>query len=221
MKKLSLIIATLIFAFTMQAQNQHGNNSVQTYSTGNNYNNHNNNGFGSNNHNWNNHEVNNNNGHSYNGHSYNNHNQNNHFGNQYGHNNPNNNGHHYGNHPNNYPQITTIICHMPPPVVVQPPVYYGPSAMGNSAFQSLKITIDNQWFSSGRMNIFEQAVQNNHFNSQQVTELVQLFSFNNDQLKVAKRAYTKTVDPQNYFMVSNALQFNSAVRNLTAYIASI
>lgn len=204
MKKLSLIIATMLFAFTMQAQNQHGNVTVHTYSTGhyNNSHNQNNGNHYNNNHQWNNPQVNN---HSNNGHH------------QYG-----NNGNHYGNNPQNngyYPQ--PVICHFPPPVVVQQPVYYGPSAMGNGAFQALKATIDNQWFSSGQMDVFNQALANNYFTAQQVTELVHLFDFNNDQLRVAKMAYTKTVDPQNYFMVSNALEFSSSVRELTAYIASI
>ncbi len=203
MKKLGFIFATMILVFTIQAQNQHGNSSVHTYSTGH-YNNHNQNNGNhyNNNHQWNNHQVNN---HSNNGHH------------QYG-----NNGNHYGNNPQyngHYPQ--PVICHFPPPVVVQQPVYYGPSAMENGAFQTLKAAINNEWFSSGQMDVFIQALAYNHFTAQQVTELVALFDFNNDQLKVAKKAYTKTIDPENYFIVNSALQYTSSVRELTAYIASI
>lgn len=222
MKKLGFIFATMILVFTMQAQNQHGNVSVHTYSTGhyNNSHNQNNGNHYNNNHQWNNHQVNN--------HSNNGHHQHGNNGNHYGN---NHNNAYYGNNPNNayygnnpqynghYPQ--PVICHFPPPVVVQQPVYYGPSAMDIGAFQTLKATINNEWFSSGQMDVFNQALAYNHFTAQQVTELVALFDFNSDQLKVAKKAYTKTIDPENYFIVNSALQYTSSVRELTAYIASI
>lgn len=102
-----------------------------------------------------------------------------------------------------------------------PPVIQGPQAMSPAAFQSLKNSINNQWFSSGQMNVFNQAAASNYFTSQQVYELVELFDFDSDQLQVAKKAYTRTVDPQNYFLVSNALEFSSSVNALSAYIASL
>lgn len=96
-----------------------------------------------------------------------------------------------------------------------------PQEMEAVAFQSLKQTIDNQWFSSGKQDVFKQALAGNYFTSQQVSELVNLYSFDSDKLVVAKMAYTKTIDPQNYFMVSNQLGFSSSVNDLTAYMASL
>ena len=102
------------------------------------------------------------------------------------------------------------------------PVYIpGPQAMSSESFQQLKASINNQWFSSGQMAVFNQALASNYFTSSQVRELVQGFTFSSDQLVVAKKAYTKTIDPQNYFVVNDALEFSSSVSALSAYIASL
>lgn len=102
------------------------------------------------------------------------------------------------------------------------PVYnYGPQAMSPEMFQQLKASIENQWFSSGQMDVFNQALSANYFTSLQVKEIVSVFTFSSDQLKVAKQAYTKTIDPQNYFVVNDVLEFSSSVNALSNYIASL
>ncbi|MCB0509261.1 MAG: DUF4476 domain-containing protein [Bacteroidetes bacterium] len=100
-------------------------------------------------------------------------------------------------------------------------VFYGPQAMDEVNFNLLKNSIDKQWFSSGQMQVFEQAARTNYFTSAQVRELISLFDFSNDQLQVAKLAYTRTVDPQNYFVVNDVLTYSSSVASLNAYIASL
>lgn len=99
--------------------------------------------------------------------------------------------------------------------------FYGPQAMDAASFNLLKNSIDSQWFSSGQMQVFDQALQANYFTSNQVRELVSMFDFSNDQLSIAKKAYTKTVDPQNYFIVNDVLTYSSSVSSLNAYIASL
>lgn len=119
----------------------------------------------------------------------------------------------YGYNPN--PQV--VVCHevVAPPPVVQ--IY----AMNDVVFNQLRSSIENQWFSNGKMVVFNQALQGNHFTTHQVNALINLFSFSNDKLEVAKKAYLKTVDRENYFMVYESLQFNSSVQNLSNYIASL
>ncbi len=102
-----------------------------------------------------------------------------------------------------------------------PSYLMAPQAMSPNSFEQLKHSILAQSFSSGQRAVFQQALTSNLFTSQQVFELVSLFTFNNDQLKVAKQAYTRTVDPQNYFIVNNALEFSSSVNELSSYIASL
>lgn len=131
----------------------------------------------------------------------------------YGQQNPYYNGNPFPNYPPTAPS-----CGTPPPT---PPVHYGPEPMSMQQFQQLKNSINNQWFSSGQISVFQQALAQNYFTANQVFELVNLFTFSSDQLQVAKAAYTKTVDPQNYFVVYDALEFSSNVNELSAYIASL
>ena len=113
---------------------------------------------------------------------------------------------------------------VPPPSCsgcTQIPVPVGPQAMDPATFQQLKQSIQSQWFSSSQQQVFMQALAHNYFTSQQVLELVDLFTFSSDQLQVAKSAYSKTIDPQNYFIVSNALAFSYDVSELANYIAAL
>lgn len=145
---------------------------------------------------------------------------------QYGHNSPN--GNHHSNHPNeNFPRPhqQSTQCGFTPSVVAvhrplaQVPVQVFP--MNAQLFNQLKASIANQWFSDGKMAVINQAVQANFFTTQQVNELINMFSYSSDRLEVAKMAYTKTVDPENYFMVYDSLQWNSSIQNLSNYIASL
>lgn len=129
----------------------------------------------------------------------------------------------YGHSPNYIPGMNTHWNVPAPtcPIQQMPPQQWGPQPMSPASFDQLKKSIENQWFSSGQRDVFQQALATNYFTSEQVYQMVELFTFNSDQLEVAKQAYTKTVDPENYFIVSNALEFSSAVNALSSYIAAL
>lgn len=129
-------------------------------------------------------------------------------------------------YPNNHPHIPGTNNHWNVPAPVCPSSHQagfqiGHQVMSPGSFEQLKHSMNAQWFSSGQRDVFRQALQSNYFTSQQVFELVSIFTFSSDQLEVAKQAYVKTVDPQNYFIVNNALEFSSAVSALSSYIASL
>lgn len=111
------------------------------------------------------------------------------------------------------PEVVTIHQVVPEPEQVFP--------MDAQVFNQLKASINKQWFSDGKLTIVKQAMSSSYFTTQQVNELVNLFSFSSDRLQVAKIAYTKTLDPENYFMVYESLQWNSSIQNLSNYIASL
>lgn len=110
------------------------------------------------------------------------------------------------------------------PVRVQPgPVY--PSApqvviLSPHAFGSLKASLAAIRFESSRLDLARQAVTTNNVTSAQVRELMELFSYESNRLKLAKMAYAHTVDPQNYFLVHRAFRFTSSSRELQRFIAS-
>ena len=125
---------------------------------------------------------------------------------------------HYPKHPQGRPFIN------PRPVLNQvtcdvPIVPCSPVAMNSQSFNQLCHTIDNAGFENTRMNIFKQAVAGNYFTSAQVQQLMNLFWFESSKLEIAKLAYTKTIDPQNYYIVNNSFGFSNSVRELNEYLA--
>lgn len=107
--------------------------------------------------------------------------------------------------------------------VNQGPAHYSPAyvaVMSPQAFGSLKATLASIRFESSRLDLARQAVSTNHMTSAQVREMMELFSFESNRLKLAKMAYAHTVDPRNYFVVHQAFRFTSSSRELNRFIAS-
>lgn len=103
--------------------------------------------------------------------------------------------------------------------VVNEPLVCGPVAISPRDFAALRQTIANANFESTRLNIFKQALFGNYFTASQVSDLMSLFCFESYKLEVAKLAYPKTIDQQNYYMVNNGFNFSSSVHQLGEYIA--
>jgi hypothetical protein len=99
------------------------------------------------------------------------------------------------------------------------PAPVGPFAMNPADFGQLKQTIDNAGFENTRLAIFKQALSYNYFTTSQVRELMDQFWFEGTKLEVAKLAYPKTVDQNNYYLVNNGFSFSSSVDELGNYIA--
>lgn len=114
------------------------------------------------------------------------------------------------------------------PIMPQAPVYpnqcepaipIGPMAMADYDFERLRCTLEEASFESTRMMILKQALNYNYFTTAQVRALMNEFWFESSKLEVAKVAYTKTVDPNNYYLVNNEFSFGSSVRELGDYLA--
>lgn len=110
------------------------------------------------------------------------------------------------------------------PCVVETEPHYlpapvGPFAMNPNDFGLLKQTLNNADFESTRLTIFKQALSYNYFTTGQVRELMSMFWFEGSKLEVAKLAYPKTVDQNNYYLVNNEFSFSSSVNELGNYIA--
>jgi hypothetical protein len=101
----------------------------------------------------------------------------------------------------------------------QPIAPCGPVAMNPNDFMQLKQTLDNASFESTRLTIFKQALGYNNFTTGQVREIMELFWFESSKLEVAKLAYPKTIDQNNYYLVNNSFSFSSSVNELGDYIA--
>jgi hypothetical protein len=96
----------------------------------------------------------------------------------------------------------------------------GPMAMDPISFNQLKQTMANSSFESTKLNIFKQALNMNYFTSTQIAEVMSLFAFESYKVDVAKSGYTKTLDPQNFYIVNNQFSFSSSVNELSRFVAS-
>ena len=95
---------------------------------------------------------------------------------------------------------------------------YNRKAMEHSAFQQFKQSCEKEPFDNTKMRIAKQFMPMNNFNTEQVKELVGIFSFENNKLDMAKYAYDYTVDKGNYYVVNDAFSFNNSKDALMDYI---
>jgi hypothetical protein len=91
-------------------------------------------------------------------------------------------------------------------------------AMSDYDFGQAKESLRKEWFENTRINSAKQMIDRNYFTSQQVKEMLLLFTFENNRLDIAKYAYGKTVDKGNYFIVNDAFTFSNNKEELARYI---
>lgn len=90
--------------------------------------------------------------------------------------------------------------------------------LGNKAFRELLQTLDRTAFESTKRELAFDALAQFVFTSDQVSEILRHLAFENTKLEIAKAAFDRTVDPQNYHLVAEALTFESSVHELYRYI---
>jgi hypothetical protein len=100
--------------------------------------------------------------------------------------------------------------------------YYGKSncyAMSSHDFYTLKNTIANASFESTRYNIAKSAVSQNCFTSQQIHELLYLFTFESTRVDFAKLAYYSVIDKERFYLVYDAFTFSSSIDEVSRYVS--
>lgn len=94
-------------------------------------------------------------------------------------------------------------------------------AVSYESFQSMKQTLRRENFENTRLTLAKQMMERNYFETIQVRELLQLFSFESNRLELAKYAYRNTVDRNNYHTVYDVFSFSSSRDELSRYINSV
>lgn len=94
---------------------------------------------------------------------------------------------------------------------------YG-NVMSSRDFEQVKEQIRKEWFEKNRVTSAKTIIDKNNFTTQQVKEMMLLFTFENNRLEVAKYAYRKTVDKHNYYQLNDALTFSSSKDDLARFI---
>lgn len=90
--------------------------------------------------------------------------------------------------------------------------------MSGADFQTLMATVSSKPFESTKLQIIKQALAVNKVTSAQVAQLMGLLDFESTKLDLAKFAYGKVLDKNNYYIVNNAFDFSSSSSELSQFI---
>jgi len=85
-------------------------------------------------------------------------------------------------------------------------------------FNQLLHNINRESSENNMMKSATQIINTNYLTSEQVKEMLQLFSFENNKLSLAELAYDKTVDKRNYFVVNDVFNYSSSKDELARFI---
>jgi hypothetical protein len=141
--------------------------------------------------------------HPYGNHGWNNGFPNTNFPNGYPNNFPNN---FPNNYPNNYPYGGGNFG-------------YG-NIMDDASLQTLIQTMKNITFEDKMLEVARTALKNTQVKTSQVHQLLQQFTFEQNKLEMAKYAYDRTIDKNNYYTLYNDFTFNNYSSQLDKYINS-
>jgi len=81
-------------------------------------------------------------------------------------------------------------------------------------FNSALSNIRNQNFESTRLTVAKQMLAGNWVTSDQVRQMMLQMNFEDSRIEIARFAYNRVVDPQNYYLVNNGFTFSSSVDEL-------
>jgi len=91
-------------------------------------------------------------------------------------------------------------------------------AMSPANFNSAVATIKKQSFEDSKLKTAQQVVSANCLNTNQITQMANLFNFEDNKLEFAKFAYDYCVDTENYYKLNGIFNFSSNADALSDYV---
>lgn len=95
---------------------------------------------------------------------------------------------------------------------------YSERAVSEQTFAAIVQNLRREYSENARLSLARQIISRNYFTSEQVKYMMQLFSFDNNRLEIAKSAYRYTTDQRNYFVVYDALSYSHSKQQLADFI---
>ena len=92
------------------------------------------------------------------------------------------------------------------------------TAMPGTDFDRAKKSIEGKSFSEEQMTICKQIIKANCLSVKQVIALIGIFTYEENKLEVAKLAYPKTIDQNNYYQVNDAFTYSTSVDELNKFL---
>ncbi|MFP3591026.1 DUF4476 domain-containing protein [Chryseobacterium sp. SIMBA_038] len=93
------------------------------------------------------------------------------------------------------------------------------NVMDNNTFRQFFAMFQRERFDDGKIALVNQQMRSSQFTSEQIRDLVKSISFDKNKLMLAKSMYSKCVDKNKYFLVSDAFDYESSKRELREFIA--
>jgi len=92
------------------------------------------------------------------------------------------------------------------------------NVMSAREFNQVTEQIRKEWFEANKLISVKTIIDKNNFTTQQVKDLMFLFTFENNRLEVAKYAYSKIADKQNIYQLNDNLAFSNSKDELARFI---
>ena len=90
--------------------------------------------------------------------------------------------------------------------------------MSNEEFGQFYRSYTGKSFDKDKMETFYMALKGVYFTTQQIVQMVNVLSFDDNRLELAKAAYDSCVDRENYYKVVDAMTYSSTKEKLREYI---
>ncbi len=97
----------------------------------------------------------------------------------------------------------------------------GPPAMSDCDFRRACEAVSRQAFDDDKLRVAQQVAVANRLSALQVRDMAKLMTFEDTKLDFAQYAYTRVIDPQNYYVVNDAFTFSSSIADLVAYTNTV
>jgi hypothetical protein len=94
----------------------------------------------------------------------------------------------------------------------------GPRPMADQSFANFRDVLVKERVDASRVTIAKQVIAQNYFTTEQIKQIVQLFSFDNYKLDIAKYAYPNVLNRQDYFIIYEVFSFSSSKEDLANFI---
>ena len=111
------------------------------------------------------------------------------------------------------------------PEAYRMPGYSGPigcaqAPLSASEFESIKASVADKKFEDTKLSSAKTIAGSRCFTAEQVKQLMEVLSFEDSRLDLAKFAYDRTHDVGNYYKVNDAFKFESSIEELDKYVRS-
>jgi len=94
------------------------------------------------------------------------------------------------------------------------------SAMMASKYDKVKESISSKPFADEKMIVAKQVLKSTCVSVDQVIGLMGLFTYEEEKLALAKLAYAKTINQDDYYQVNDAFTYSDSIEQLDAFLSS-